>query len=329
LDTIIYMARPRGFQHGIEKLQGTQQVPDVFDIELLIDLFFSIIGMPKSWLFGSQEGGEPPSGKALLAQNMRFLRKVKSLRKPIIDGYTWLAYFHALLRGADVSSLNIRCKMSDISGLEDQMKADIIKTQAEILAMLGDIMIQYNLPKEAWIELVFKKYLHMPDDVVNILVTSLPPEEARPQVPESAAPSEGRLIAEVASRLRSPEGMPLMGKLKRLVREFAYDRQDTYAKLKKPSLILPNTLAEVKTGDRIRLSMAGGEVFRVNVASIADSTGKSVGQKVSLVETADSKPGATPIRVQGKPLIQEGRTEKPTYWEGSETKGGWRRFIKP
>ena len=63
LDTIFWVARPTGFQHGIEKLQGTQNVPDVYDIELLTDLFYSVIGMPRSW-FSSRAGPGSPCGAA-------------------------------------------------------------------------------------------------------------------------------------------------------------------------------------------------------------------------------------------------------------------------
>jgi hypothetical protein len=66
LDTIIYLAQPKGFSNAITKLNGTMDVPDVYDIELLTDLFYSIIGMPRSWFGGggaNKEGGEAPSGK--------------------------------------------------------------------------------------------------------------------------------------------------------------------------------------------------------------------------------------------------------------------------
>src|SRR5208283_4758030 len=101
LDTILWVAKPTGFEHAIEKLQGTQNIPDVYDIELLTDLFYSIIGMPRSWFgakSGSAGGDQAMSGKALLAQDMRFLRKIKSIRSPIINCYTWLGYFHAVLK---------------------------------------------------------------------------------------------------------------------------------------------------------------------------------------------------------------------------------------
>ncbi len=173
LDTILYVPKPEGFQHSIEKLPGTASVPDVYDIELLENLFFSIIGMPKWWIMGG-EGGGTPSGKALLATDMRFLRKVKSIRKPIIQGYTWLGYFHALLQGKDISQLEIKAKMSPIGGLEEQQKLEILQAQTQMLGSMGELMQTFNLPREAWVDVIFKRYLHLPDEVVDTFVTSLP-----------------------------------------------------------------------------------------------------------------------------------------------------------
>jgi len=214
LDTILWVAKPREFQHSVEKLQGTQNVPDVYDIELLTDLFYSIIGMPR-WWFGSQSGGgssggDAPSGKALLAQDMRFLRKIKSIRRPIINCYTWLGYFHAVLKGKDIRQLDIKANMPPIGSLEDQMKLEMLKGQAEVLGMLADVMDRYHLPKEAWVELVFKKYLHLPDEIVNIFITALP-GEMEPVPVESLrkrkdAPHSYKLLREVQEAVKgNPE----------------------------------------------------------------------------------------------------------------------------
>lgn len=216
LDTIIYMAKPSGVQHAIDKLDGTTQIPDVFDVELLIDLLYSIMGMPKSWFFGG-DGTDTPSGKALLAQDIRFLRKVKSLRKPIMDSYTWLAYFHLLLKGKNINTISIKTRMPDIGGLEDQIKLDLLRTQAEVLQMLSEIMINYNLPKEAWIELIFKKYLHLPSDVVDVFITALP-QEAPQQ--ESKAPSEAKLLQEINAKMLHPRMHHLVAKLRQESRKF-------------------------------------------------------------------------------------------------------------
>lgn len=183
LDTVLWMAKPRDFGHSIEKIAGTASVPDVHDIEMLTNLFFSIIGMPKSWVgFGDsagKEGGGPASGKALLAQDMKFLRKIKSIRHPITSAYTWLGYFHLLLKGYDISKIELRACMPPLGSLEDSLKLELLDKQADLLAKLGDVMDKYNLPREAWIDLVFKKYLHLPSEIVDVFMTALPAEMER------------------------------------------------------------------------------------------------------------------------------------------------------
>lgn len=305
LDTIIYMARPRGFAHGIEKLQGTQNVPDVYDIELLIDLFYSIIGMPKSWFgIGGDQGSQAPSGKSLLAQDIRFLRKVKSLRRPIKDAYTWLGYFHCLLKDKPIESLTVRTKMSDISGLEDQIQAEVIKSQAEVLQMMGDVMQQYNLPREAWIELIFKKYLHLPDDAVNIFITALPDEEDHMQQESEGmpAPSEKVLLEVISKRLMNPMNISKAWACREACRDYALQRQtlmeDKINIAIKNSIIVP---VDFKNGDIIRVSTHKHDPV-TEVTGLA-TKGKSVKPTMKILNEG------TPEPTTGKPAQ------------------GWRRYV--
>ena len=214
LDTVIYLAQPKGFSNTITKLNGTQQVPDVYDIELLTDLFYSIIGMPRSWFGGQREGGsESPSGRALLAQDIRFLRKIKSLRRPITAGYTWLGYFHAVLKGINIENLEIKAMMPPIGGLEEQMKMELLEKQAAVLQTLGDVMEQYKLPKEAWIETIFKRYMHLPDDIIHVFMTALPAEIGQEQQTESkkaSAPYTFKLIRQIEEKLAKTPGAAAM-----------------------------------------------------------------------------------------------------------------------
>jgi hypothetical protein len=221
LDTILWLAKPSGFEHTIEKLQGTQNIPDVYDIELLTDLFYSIIGMPRSW-FGAKSGpgggDQAMSGKALLAQDMRFLRKIKSIRRPIINGYTWLGYFHAVLRGEDIRKLDIKAMMPPIGSLEDQMKLEMLRQQAEVLDLLADVMTKYNLPREAWVETVFKRYMRLPDEVVNLFITALPSEIESPameSLQSKPAPFSYRILREIEDKVRqAPELVALVEELR-------------------------------------------------------------------------------------------------------------------
>lgn len=227
LDTIIYLAQPKGFNNVINKLPGTADVPDVYDIELLTDLFYSIIGMPRQW-FGSQRdtGKDAPSGKALLAQDMRFLRKIKSIRRPILNCYEWLGYFHAVLKGKSIEQLDIKAMMPPIGSLEEQMKMEMLQMQSDVLARLAEVMDMYKLPKEAWVETIFKRYMHLPDDVVNVFITALPGEIEQeegaggPTVESKKRPAPGasRLIKQIDEALRShPKGKSLVHELNSLV----------------------------------------------------------------------------------------------------------------
>ncbi len=222
LDTIIYLAQPKGFTNAITKLPGTPDVPDVYDIELLTDLFYSIIGMPRAWFGGdgaNKEGGEAPSGKALLAQDIRFLRKIKSIRRPIINEYQWLGYFHAVLKGKNIEQLDIKAMMPPIGSLEEQMKLEMLQSQAEVLDVLADVMDKYRLPKEAWIETIFKRYMHLPDDVVNAFITALPGEieQQRPEESKQPAPFEYKLLREIDEKLANPAGKQKLRQLREIV----------------------------------------------------------------------------------------------------------------
>jgi hypothetical protein len=215
LDTILYLAQPKGFNNTITKLQGTTQIPDVYDIELLTDLFYSIIGMPRSWFgakTGDAGGDQAPSGKSLLAQDMRFLRKIKSIRRPIIQSYEWLGFFHAILKGKRTEQLDIKAQMPPIGSLEDQMKMEMLQKQAEVMDILADVMDKYSLPKEAWVETIFKRYMHLPDDVVNVFITALPAAIDQEQQQESLkegrkpAPYSYKLVREIEEKLKAQPG---------------------------------------------------------------------------------------------------------------------------
>jgi hypothetical protein len=220
LDTILYVAQPKGYNHVVTKLPGTTQVPDVYDIELLTDLFYSIIGMPRSWFGGQKDQQSAPSGKALLAQDIRFLRKIKGIRQPIIQAYTWLGYFHAVLKGKDIRQLEIKVLMPPIGSLEEQMKLEMLQLQTQVLDTLADVMEKYRLPREAWVETIFKRYLHLPDDVINVFITALPsPSEGddvtQPRESRKSAPAVGKILNEISEVTRNnPRLQKLVGQLR-------------------------------------------------------------------------------------------------------------------
>jgi len=215
LDTVLFMAKPAGFQHSIEKLQGTSQVPDVYDIELLQNMLFSIIGMPKWWIMGQVGASTPPSGKALLASDIRFLRKVKSIRRPILEGYQWLAYFHCMLKGKDVRNLTIEAKMSPIGSLEDQTKLEIISAQSDALAKYGELLNSFGVPREAWAQMIMDRFLNLPADVINAALVALPVTEMPENV--KAVASKAHVMEELERLI--PKASPEVERSRRIIRE--------------------------------------------------------------------------------------------------------------
>ena len=328
LDTILYLAQPKGFSNAITKLPGTADVPDVYDIELLTDLFYSIIGMPKSWFGAQGEGKEAPSGKALLAQDIRFLRKIKGIRRPIINTYQWLGYFHAVLKGKNVEELDIKAMMPPIGSLEEQMKMEMLGMQADVLGKLGDIMEQYNLPKEAWIETVFKRYMHLPDEVVNVFLTALPGEVEQKQEesmnpPKRPTPSTLKLISTIHDSLQQvPGGAESI----RALRDLVYNERLTgpTAPTKKWTVESVLTRSEAKPGDVVAGSASRHKFKYTSSAKKLtegeENTGKLGGGSI----VADESFQGASWDDDGKPAIKAPVTESdssPDNW------GKYRKFI--
>lgn len=316
LDTILWVAKPRDFTHSVEKLQGTANVPDVYDIELLTDLFYSIIGMPRSWFSAKEGGGESPSGKSLLAQDMRFLRKIKSIRRPIINAYTWLGYFHAVLKGKDIRQLNIRANMPPVGGLEDQMKMEQLKIQADTLNSLADTMDKYALPKEAWVEIVFKKYLHLPDEVVNMFITALP-SEAEPLEVESlqkrSAPRSYKLIREVEEAVgKNPKLQGLIEQLKTM--HFGED----IGRVRKQ--VFENAQAE---------NIAEGILTMPQLRDL-DLIVSSYGRHPFELKRVKEQSGSEKTTITVKPIMEAQGPENRDYSTNARTDGsdpGWRKYM--
>lgn len=323
LDSVLWVAMPKGFQHTISKLAGTANVPDVYDIELLTDLFYSILGMPKSWFGIGESGGQnAPSGKSLLAQDIRFLRKVRSIRKPILSQYTWLGNFHAILKGkTNLDSLNIQAKMADVGGLEDQMKLDLLSTQADILGKLADVMAAYNLPKEAWIELIFKRYLRLPDNVVNVFMTALPsPVEAPAFESKGKGDDLKRIFETIRSRL-DPEKTQIMMKIKAAVESSSIDNH-----VKKKYRGVPDVLSlpQIRAGDSIIVGdsarMVAGNDFKVDKSALTgpkrtlnENQQKPVVQKLVINESTETKT-KTEEKSQGPAPVFESNETDNTAW---------------
>ena len=113
--------------------------------------------------------------------------------------------------------------MPQIGSLEEQLKLEMLGIQADVLSKLGDVMEQYSLPKEAWIDTVFKRYMHLPDEVVSVFMTALPSEidQGKDGKDESkkGAPSTRKLIEEIHRKIENTAGA---GEAIKMLKEVIY-----------------------------------------------------------------------------------------------------------
>src|SRR5208337_3289071 len=124
-------------------------------------------------------------------------------------------------KGKDIRELDIQAMMPPIGSLEDQMKLEMLRQQAEVLDLLADVMAKYNLPREAWVETIFKRYMHLPDDVVTMFITALPNDIEQPameSLQKRPAPYTYKIIRELEDKIRQvPEALKLVEDLKKAV----------------------------------------------------------------------------------------------------------------
>lgn len=297
LDTVLFMAKPAGFNHSIDKLNGTAQVPDVYDIELLQNMFFSIIGMPKWWITGQQGQAAAPSGKALLASDIRFLRKVKSIRRPLKDGYTWLAYFHSLLRKEKVENLTIEAKMPAIGSLEDQAKMEIMGAQSDVLSKYGEMLNSFGVPRNAWAKLIMERYMGLPVDVVNAFLVALPTEQMAENL-EGKGLTKSKMISELDRML--PKEHPDIQRAKKTIMD-ALDgklKTENTTKYKSANAILGAPAKQKLPSGRASLVEAGDVV----------------------VQTQQNAENIVTESAPVKKVIEEGQTARPGYWKYGPTR---------
>jgi hypothetical protein len=149
------------------------------------------------------------------------------------------------------------------------MKLEMLQSQAQVLDILADVMDKYRLPKEAWIETIFKRYMHLPDDVVNVFITALPGEiDQQQQESKEPAPFEYKLLREVDEKLNTPEGRAKLRVLRESVYRRVPERLHGQRKMKLAEVLQPQRVKDLD----VVVSSFGKHPFELK--RNAESTGK-------------------------------------------------------
>lgn len=165
-DSILFFPKRKDEEHKLEKMEGTRDVPDVHDLDLLHKQLFGGARIPKEYL----GFGEPGSlGKAsLVTQDMRFARMIRVLRMPILVGFKRLAELHLAFKGLDPKDYKIEVEMSKISSIEEEVNAATMSQQVSLASNLAQLCQSLDIPNKEIIDLIFKEYLHVPRKFIEI-----------------------------------------------------------------------------------------------------------------------------------------------------------------
>lgn len=193
MDSVIFFPKPTGDESKIETMKGENDVPDVPDLETLFRMFFGGARVPRSYIgFGDDDGGGLAKA-SLVCQDIRFARMIRVLRKPFMQGMMRLAEIHLTLKGKDASKYKIQVQMSKVSSIEEEIKAATVGKQAELALSIANICQQLAIPNREIIELVFREYLKLPRDFIDIakLAASIQQAVGAPGADQGGMPGGG------------------------------------------------------------------------------------------------------------------------------------------
>ena len=152
--------------------------------------------------------------------------------------------------------------MSNIAGLEEQAKLDTTKAQVEVLSALGDLMDKFKLPREEWIDFVFRRYMHLPNSFIDVLATSLPLDVQVQESNRQAVPRSATLMRMLEAELSKQGYDP--GRVKTTLHEMA----SSLEKGGKTARYYPQKYRRLKNDDFTFGQLAEGEIIQSSFGNV-------------------------------------------------------------
>lgn len=165
-DSILFFPKRKEEDHKLEAMAGTNDIPDVHDLDLLYKQLYGGSRVPKEYLGFGENGGL--ANASLVTKDIRFARMIRVLRMPIIVGFKKLAELHLAFQGYDPSNYNIQVNMSKVSSIEEEVNAAAMSQQVALASNLASLCQSLAIPNKEIIDLIFKEYLHVPLKFVEI-----------------------------------------------------------------------------------------------------------------------------------------------------------------
>lgn len=164
----IFWPKEKESSSGVEKLAGSSNHDDIFDVQHFRDKFFASVRVPKAFMGFD---GEIDGRTALTQQDIRFARGVKRMRRAILRGVVQLARIHLSYRKMDPNNKDnaFTIRMSPIAMLEELQRSEVTSLRFEQADKLLDWVDKLQLQgtdKTSWAAHVLTHYMGFTDEEV-------------------------------------------------------------------------------------------------------------------------------------------------------------------
>lgn len=152
-------------QSRVEKLQGSNNVGDIADIEYFRNKLRYALGIPPEYFGGGDQGsGLFRSDAGLVQQDMKFARKCTRLQRAIKAGVRRLCQIHLALRGVAPADMQFEVSMEPLSYLEEMQRMEAMMTRVTVLQGLVEMGMALGFDPQAWSEFLLEDIMAMDDE---------------------------------------------------------------------------------------------------------------------------------------------------------------------
>jgi hypothetical protein len=165
IEDMFWPVRPNS-ESRVDKLQGSNNVGDIADIEMFRNKLRYGLRIPKGY-WGDDDGGVFDAKAGLVQQDMKFARAIERLQRAIIAGITKLIQIHLTIKGQNPNPNRFKVRMEPVSYLSEMQRMEALNQRVIVLQGLVEVGQALGFDQSAWAEYLMKKVMFSTDDEFN------------------------------------------------------------------------------------------------------------------------------------------------------------------
>lgn len=162
----IFWPTSKESQSKVDKLQGSNNVGDIADIEMWRNKLRYGLRIPKGY-WGDDDGGVFDAKAGLVQQDIKFARGVARIQRAIINGITKIVQIHLAIRGQNPNAKRFKIRMEPVSYLDEMQRLETLQQRVIALQGLVEVGQALGFDPDAWAEYLMKTVMFTSDDELN------------------------------------------------------------------------------------------------------------------------------------------------------------------